>query len=128
MGARMSRQPTSTRETTPVTHDAPAARADNLPECGEDCFFIDYDKKPAVATTWHNNRAGDTDEYPMPDENSGIYNQGTFPQMRDAFAEAARKEQAKYRSYAKGCSGRCICQKDKDARSKESTPWSVPVT
>jgi hypothetical protein len=48
--------------------------------------------------------------------------------MRDAFAEAARKEQSKYRSYAEGCSGRCICQKDKDARSKESTPWSVPVT
>ena len=99
-----------------------------LPECGDDCYIIEYETGTAVATTFHNDAGGDTTVYPMPTPTGGYYGYGFAPGMRDAFAAAAEKEKAKYTPYAKGCSGRCVCQKDKDAKPRESTPWSVPVT
>ena len=100
---------------------------DALRECGDDCYIIEYETGTPVATSWHND-AGDTTVYAMPTPNDGNYGFGYAPGMRDAFAAAAAKVKAKYTPYAKGCSGRCVCQKDKDAKTRESTPWSVPVT
>jgi hypothetical protein len=107
----------------PTVYSPPPANG--IPECGEDCFVIDYQFGDPVADAWI---FGDR-TWPMPADDSGLYNipDTSFAAMRTAVQEEAAKLAQKFKSYSKGCSDDCTCQKNSGATPIKSTPWNVEV-
>ena len=98
--------------------------AHDIPQCGEDCFVVEYQTRNPIAKT---QKYSDTETYPMPTEGDGTYGAGFHPGMRQAFAEQVRRDMDRYQPYGKGCPEGCVCQKEEGAKPRYSTWWTVPV-
>lgn len=102
----------------------PATAPEALPECGDDCFVIDYIFK-SRAETYTEDAAHGGETHEMPKENSPVYNFAFYPGMRGAFDAAVKQ---RYKAFSKGCSKDCECQKNKNEKPTATTWWEEEIS